>query len=117
MASVKISVDIEVDGERVRGFPIVRRFEPVDRESFDSSLATNATFVSIPSTGQIGSTQALFFQPIGAAMAFRLAGDGTAITLNKGGFVLVVDASGFTGTTVQNNSGSTAKAIGFLAGT
>lgn len=117
MASVRISVNIDVDGEPVRGFPIVRRFEPVDRDSFESTLATNALFVALPATGQVGSVQALLFQAVGATMAFKLAGDGTGITLNKGGLVLVLDSSGFTGTTVQNNSGAGAKAQGFVVGT
>lgn len=117
MPRLKITVGLEVDGEPIKGFPVIRQFEPTDEESFQSTLATNVAFVTIPTTGQVALTQALLFMPTGAAMAFKLAGDGTAISLNKGGFVLVVDAAGFTGTTVQNNSGSGAKAIGLIAGT
>lgn len=117
MASVKVTVNIEVDGEPLKGFPYVRRFEPVDRESFDATIATGAPFVAFPTTGQIALKQFLFFQALGATMAFKLQGDGTAVTLNKGGFVLVVDTSDISAPTIQNNSGSGAKAVGMLAGT
>lgn len=118
MAAVKVTVHIEVDGEPLKGFPLVKRFEPVDRDSFDATIATNAAFVAFPASGQVASTQALFFQAVGAVMSIRLDGDvGSEIALNRGGFVLVVDSSGFTGTTIQNNSGAGAKAQGFLAGT
>ncbi len=116
MAAVKVTVNVEVDGEPVKGFPYVRRFEPVDRESFDLTLPTNALFVNLPTTGQISPFQFLFFQALGAAMAVKLRGDGTQVTLNKGGFILVVDSSDLAGTTVQNNSGSSAKAVGMAAG-
>jgi hypothetical protein len=117
MANVKVTLNVEVDGEPVQGFPMVRRFEPVDKASFDATLANNAAFVAIPAAGEIAATQFLLFRPVGALMSIKLAGDGTGVALNKGGFVLVVDSSGFTGTTVQNTSGAGAKAQGILAGT
>lgn len=117
MASVKVTVNIEVDGEPLKGFPYVRRFEPVDRESFDSNIASGAAFVTIPTSGQVAIYQFLFFQALGAQMAIKLRGDGTQVTLNKGGFILVVDSSDQIGTTIQNNSGGAAKAVGMLAGT
>lgn len=117
MSSVKVSVMIEVDGDPVKGFPLVRRFEPVDRGSFEATLADNASFVAFPAATHIGISQFLLFQPIGAAMAVKMMGDGTEFTLNKGGLVLVLDSSDLTGTTVQNNSGGSAKAVGQSAGT
>jgi hypothetical protein len=117
MANVKVTVNIEVDGEPLKGFPYVRRFEPVDREGFESTIPSNAAFIGIPATGQVAIYQFLFFQALGAQMAIKLRGDGTQVTLNKGGFVLVVDSSDQIGTTIQNNSGSGAKAVGMIAGT
>lgn len=117
MPSVKVTVNIEIDGEPIRGFPYVRRFEPADRDSFEATIATGAPFVAFPTSGQITLKQFLFFCPLGAAMAFKLQGDGTSITLNKGGFVIVVDSTDISAPTIQNNSGAGAKAIGMLAGT
>lgn len=118
MASVKVTVNVEVDGEPLKGFPYTRRFEPVDRESFDATIATGAPFITLPSSGQVGIFQFMFFQALGAVMAvkMRAAGD-TAFTLNKGGFVIVVDSTDLAGTLIQNNSGAGAKAVGMLAGT
>jgi hypothetical protein len=86
---------IEVDGEPLKGFPYVRRFEPTDRGSWDFTLA----------------------DPVGAAMAIKMMGDGTEFTLNKGGLVLVMDSSDLTGTTIKQNSGGAAKGRGMTAGT
>lgn len=117
MPSVKVTVNIEIDGEPLRGFPYVRRFEPADRDSFEATIATGAAFVAFPSSGQVALKQFLFFSPLGATMAVKLQGDGTAVTLNKGGICLIVDSTDIASPTIQNNSGSGAKAIGMLAGT
>lgn len=114
MPNVRVTVNIEVDGEPLKGFPISRRFEPVDKSAFDITQATAPGYVALPISG-VASTQLLLFQPA-ANMGIKLAGDGTGITINKGGFVLVVDSS-FTGTTFENNSGGGAKVVGFAAGT
>lgn len=120
MSSVKVTVNIEVDGEPIRGFPIVRRFEPVDRDSFDATLNGGAgVYFNFPASGQIASIQALLFQAIGDQFDVRLNGTvNSQVRLNRGGFILVVDSSGFTGPTLANVSASPGgKAQGFLAGT
>jgi len=120
MSSVKVTVNIEVDGEPVKGFPLVRRFEPVDRDSFDATLSTGAgTYAAFPASGQVASIQALLFQAVGDQFDVRLTGVAASqVRLNRGGFILVVDSSGFTGPTVANVSASPGgKATGFLAGT
>ena len=115
MPAVKVTLQIEVDGEPLKGFPIVRRFEPTDKSAFDITQASAGGYVALPITG-IGSIQALLFQPA-ANMGVKLAGDGTGVTVNKGGLLLVIDAGGFSGTTFENNSGGSAKVTGFAAGT
>lgn len=114
MPNIKVTVNIEVDGEPIKGFPISRRFEPTDKSAFDITQADGVGYNALPITG-IASTQCLLFQP-GANMGIKLAGDGTGITINRGGFLLVVDGT-FTGTTFENNSGGAAKVQGFAAGT
>jgi len=117
VASVKVSLMIEVDGEPPRNFPLVKRFEPTDRASGEVTLADSATFVALPVTSEVAIHQFMFFHALGAEMAVKMMGDGTAVTLNKGGFVLVFNSKDLTGTTVQQNSGDTAKASAMVAGT
>lgn len=115
MANVKVTVMIEVDGEPLKGFPIVRRFEPVQRQSAEVNQASNVAFVSL--FDSLTNHTLLFFQPLGANMAIRPNGTvGSEITVNKGGFVLILDTANFSGTTIQNNSGSSAKYQGLVTG-
>jgi len=115
MPAVKVTVNIEVDGEPLRGFPLARRFEPTDKIAFDFTQAAAAGYNALSVAG-VGTIQCLLFQPA-ANMGVKLAGDGTGVTINRGGFVLVVDAAGFSGLTFENNSGGAAKVVGFAAGT
>ena len=115
MASVKVTVNIEVDGEPLKGFPVVRRFEPVQRQGAEINQAANAAFVSF--FDSLTNHSFLFFQPLGANMAIRPTGTvGSEVTINKGGFILIVDTANFTGITIQNNSGGTAKYQALVTG-
>jgi hypothetical protein len=114
MPSVRVTVNVEVDGEPIRGFPFVRRLEPADKSAFDITQAAAAAYVALPTSG-VSPVSVLLFMPA-ADMELKLLGDGTGATISKGGLVLVVDAA-LTGTTFQNNSGGAAKVAGFVAGT
>lgn len=111
MAALRITVLIEEDGrEPVR---LVRRFEPTDKIDFERTYADSASFVALPVA--LATIQALLIQGE-AALGVKIRGDGTALVLNPGGFVLVVDAATLAGTTIQQDSGSDAKITGFTAG-
>jgi hypothetical protein len=87
----------------------------VQRQGAIVNQASNVAFVNF--FDSITNKTTLFFQPLGAQMAIRLNGvTGSEITLNKGGFILVVDAANFSGTTIQNNSGAAAQYQGLVAG-
>jgi hypothetical protein len=107
MPAIKVRINVEVDGTPLPGFPLVRRLEPVKKDVYDGTIAANATFVAIPKTGNVTQTQVLFLQPIGGQLAFHLVNNETPdIQVASGGFILVLDSTGFTGTTVQNTTGS-----------
>jgi len=109
LAALRITVLIEQDGrEPVR---LVRRIEPVDKVDFDVTKADSASFVAVP--GTVTTPSVLLVQG-DDPWAIKLKGDGTALALNAGGLVLVIDGT-ITGTTVQTDSGPT-KLTGFTAG-
>lgn len=117
MPSVKVTVNIEVDGEPLKGMPYVRRFETAAKDGFDTNQPTNAAFVALPSTGVVSDTQFLFLQPLTATLGVKVKGDGTAFNLSKGGFLLLIDSASVSGTTIQQNSGSAARVVCLRAGT
>lgn len=111
MPSLRISVLIEEDGrEPIR---LVRRLEPEDKVDFDRTYADNAAFVALPVA--LTDIQALLIQGEDT-LGVKVMGDGTALVLNPGGFILIVDAATLAGTTIQQDSGSDAKVTGFTAG-
>jgi hypothetical protein len=107
MPAIKVRINVEVDGTPLPGFPLVRRLEPVKKDVYDGNIPYYSAFVPIPQTGNVTQTQVLFLQPIGGQLLFRLVNnEDPAISVNTGGFILVLDSTGFTGTTVQNTTGS-----------
>lgn len=118
MPSVKVSVMIEVENEPLKGFPLVRRFEPTNESSFRSTLAAGAGYVTLASEnspGLAGQLQFFFVQNLSTSSDLNVRPTGLAaseIKLNKGGFIIIVDANGIaTAPTFQTTSGGLITAI------
>ena len=123
MPTLKATVNLELDGVSIPGFPVVRRLEMPESQSFRYEKVDDgngSTFLAVP-TAQIASIQALVVQT-DQQLTFRFDGQTDAgILLNAGGLILVmdatIDASATTNITVNNNVQPTANITGIAAGT
>ena len=105
---------VDVDDIPVTGFPLVRRIEFAEAQSFAMQRTTSASFIALP-TGELTTVKALILQA-DKTTAIRLNGVAGEITINPSGLVLVFDATMSTAPTFQNNSGSTTEVRGLAAG-
>lgn len=123
MPTLKATINLELNGVSVAGFPVVKRLELDESQEFRYEKVddTNGTtFIAVP-TAQIASIQALIVQA-DQQLTFRFDGQTDAgILLNAGGLILVmdatIDASAATNLTVNNNVQPTANITGLAAGT
>jgi len=120
MPTLRISVQLDLDGQPLPGTPLVRRLELDEAQTFDVEQATGGGFVAIQAAA-IASIQALLLRA-DRQVTVRLDGQTDAgLVLNAGGLVLIfdatIDAGAATNVTVDNASGSTAVLRGVAAGT
>lgn len=123
MPTLKATINLELDGVSIAGFPVVKRLELDESQQFRYEKVDDTdgvTFIAVP-TGQIDSIQALVVQA-DQQLTFRFDGQTDAgILLNAGGLILVmdatIDANAATNMTVNNNVQPTANIIGLAAGT
>jgi len=123
MPTLKATVNLELDGVAIAGFPVVKRLEMDESQQFRYEKVDDTdgtTFIAVP-TGEIASIQALIVQT-DQQLTFRFDGQTDAgILLNAGGLILVmdatIDASATTNITVNNNVQPTANITGLAAGT
>jgi hypothetical protein len=125
MASLKVSVQVELDGVPATWLGpngrLVRRYEVDESQAFSyEKVDDNGTHATVP-CAEIVSVQHLLVVPA-AAMTFRLDGQSDAgITVGANGLLLVlgatIDAGASTNVTVSNDSGATAILKGIVAGT
>ena len=117
--ALKVTVIIERDGERMDGFPLVRRYAVDYISTFSEVRATDAG-VYVPATELGNPVSALFFSPA-VLMNLRLNGQSTAnIPVSAGGFLLGMGlnlTSGPTTALTVSNPTSSALIEGFGAGT
>lgn len=125
MPSIKLTVDLEIDGVKVQGFPLTRRLTVDEVQHFDYEEAADndtTTFSALP-TAQIASIQALILRPLEQPITLRLDGASDAgIVINAGGMVIImdatIDAGASTNATVNNPDASALSRLkGFAAGT
>jgi len=125
MPSIKLTVDLEIDGVRVTGFPLIRRITVDEVQHFDYEEAADndaTTFSALP-TAQIASIQALLLRPLEQPITLRLDGATDAgIIISAGGMVIImdatIDAGASTNATVNNPDASAISRLkGFAAGT
>ncbi len=123
MPTLKATINLELDGVSLSGYPLVRRLELDESQQFRYEKVDDGdgtTFIAVP-TAQIASIQALAIQS-DQQVTVRFDGQTDAgILLNAGGFILVmdatIDASAATNATINNNLQPTANIQGIAAGT
>lgn len=119
MPSLKVTVLIEQDGqERLR---LMRRLSVTDAVAFQYTKANGGGYVTLP-IGELAAVSVLAVEAPEQAVTLRLDGQSDAgISLNAGGFLLVVDgnldAGASTNATLDNSSGSDAPVRGLAGGT
>lgn len=119
MPSIKITIDVEIDGHRVPGFPLARRTEVTEVQQFNVTRADSGGYVATPTT-EIPSLKALILHT-DEAVTVRLDGQSDAgIELNAGGILAIldttIDAGASTNATISNTSGNDAQIEGIAAG-
>jgi len=113
--TLKVTVNIERNGQAIPGFPLVKRLtvdeiqQAAPYEKADDGDGT--TFSTLPTT-QMAELNFLFITA-DQKLTFRLDGQSDAgIVLNATGFILLcntdIDAGASTNAKVNNNTGSTA---------
>ena len=123
MPTLKATVNLELNGISLSGYPVVKRLEMDESQEFRYEKVDDTdavTFVALP-TSQIDSIQALAIQT-DQQLTFRFDGQTDAgILLNAGGLILIIDATidaaAATNATVNNNVQPTANITGIAAGT
>ena len=119
MPSVKITIDVEIDGHRAPGFPLSRRVEVTEVQEFDVTRATGGGYVATPTT-EIAAMKALILHTDEAVTVRLNAQSDTGIDLNAGGILAIIDTAldsgASTNATVSNSSGSDAQIEGIAAG-
>ena len=125
MPSIKLSVNLEIDGVTVTGFPLIRRLSVDEIQHFDYEEGADndtTTFSALP-TAQIAAIQALLLRPLEQPITLRLDAQSDAgIIINAGGLIVImdatIDAGASTNATVNNPDASALSRLkGFAGGT
>lgn len=88
---IKATVQLEVDGQLVRGFPVARRLVVDEVQSFSVDVASGG-FSDLP-VSFLTDKQVFLLQPAGNTVVRFANGASGDITINAGGFLLLVDGS------------------------
>lgn len=124
MPTLKFTIQAELDGVSISGFPITKRLTVAETQQFryeEADDGNTTTFSAVPAD-QLAEIQALLLQT-DQQLTFRLDGQSDAgITLNAAGILLLIDCdidagAGSSNLSVNNNSGSTANVTGLAGGT
>lgn len=119
MSSIKITVDVEVDGKRVGNFPFSRRIQITEEQAFQYISSTGGGYDSIPSS-EIAVIKALVLRPDQAVTLRTQNQSDAGILVNAGGIIALVDvvlnSGASTNATIDNSSGSDAQIEGVVAG-
>jgi hypothetical protein len=119
MPSIKLTIDCELDGVRVPGYPLSRRIAIDESAQFSAARATGGGYVSIP-TADLASIKALVLTSDQALTLRFDAQSDAGIELNAGGILAIIDATidagASTNATASNTSGSDAQLEGIAAG-
>ena len=123
MPDLKVTVQVELDGNPIDGFPIVRRLDLAEAQIFDYQKAADGdaiTFTTLPAS-LIPELDVLLARTDRAITLRFNAQSDAGILLNPSGFILIFDGKINSGATtnakVNNNSGGVATIKGIGAGT
>ena len=120
MSSLELSVMVRCDGQPFSGFPVTRRIEVDEMQSFKyEKAADNDTITFAPvAADQIATIQTLVLHT-SKALTVRFNGQTDAgILLNAGGMIIIFDATINAGAEVNNPAASAMTLIeGLAAGT
>ncbi|MFA5234448.1 MAG: hypothetical protein WC390_08630 [Sulfurimonas sp.] len=119
MSAIKITIDCELDGQRLPGYPLSRRIAVDESTQFSAARTTGGGYVSIP-ISDLAALKALILTA-DQAITLRLDAQSDAgIELNAGGILAIIDATidagASTNATVSNASGSDVQLEGVAAG-
>jgi hypothetical protein len=106
MATLKVSIDIELNGVRVQGFPMVRRVDLTEVQNFNVIRATAGGYVALP-LGELTTLQALLLTSDKALSVQLGATEEADITLASDGLILIIDGSN----TASNAKASNASGV------
>lgn len=121
MTTIKVRIEVEVDGVAPDGFPVTRRIEVDEIQSFAYEKVDGGGYEALPAD-KLDTIQALVLTA-DKAITLRLDGQSDAgIVLNAGGLMIVLDATidagaGASNAKLDNSSGSTANVKGVAGGT
>lgn len=123
MPNVKVTVSVEIDGQPISGFPVVRRLEVSEVQAFDyiqPNHGDDTTFSGVPAD-LLDTIRALVVR-VDQDMTLRLNGQtDTGIALKSGGLIIVLDGeldagAGSANASLNNNSGEQAVVRGLAGG-
>lgn len=124
MTSFEIGIIVRRDGVTMENFPVTRRIEVDESQSFSYEKANDGditTFSALPAD-QLDTIQALIVR-VSKAVTIRLDGQSDkGIRLNAGGMLVIIDGTidagaGASNAKVNNNSGVVSLIEGIAAGT
>jgi len=124
MPVLKVSLNVELDGQPVLGFPVIRRavVDEVQQYEYEQAAHGDAvTFSAVPAD-QIAAIQLLILRP-DQQVTLRLDGQTDAgIVLDADSILLILGATidagaGSSNAKLNNNSGATAVIRGLAGGT
>jgi hypothetical protein len=113
---LKVTVDCELNGIRLEGFPKIARREVTEGQSFTAVRATGGGYVALP-LGELTTIQALVLTADQALSVQLGATEEADISLAAGGLIILIDASNTAANAkVSNASGSDAEIVGLGGG-
>lgn len=116
--NIKVTIDVELDGKRISGYPFSRRIEITEQQAFEYLEVTGGGYVSIPSSAL--ATLSTLVLKTDKALTLRLQNQSDAgLVINAGGIIALVDVAltsgASTNATLSNASGSDATIEGIAA--
>jgi hypothetical protein len=119
VSTAKITLNLEIDGQQIEGYPLVKRINLDEIQQFSYEKAASASYTDIPAT-EISNIQLLLIRP-SQQLTIRLNGQSDAgIVLSANGILLVLDGTlnaVAANAQVSNASGSVAIVKGVAGGT
>jgi len=121
MPTLKATVNLELDGVSVAGFPVVKRIETEESSTIDFDKTDDGNSTTFTAVSNLASLQAIAITT-DQQLTFRFdAQTDQGIVLNAGGLILMmdvtIDASSQTNVVVNNNLQPTANVFYLNVGT